>query len=258
MKPSFLLNTKAEALKCRRTAIGWLTFLAAAFLPAINCIILLSRPDIFVPKMQTSPWSSFIRMNWTNNAAAILPVYVILLNNAIAQIEYRNNTWKQVYALPRRYTDIFFSKFIVVLGWLAGYFLLFNACLILSGLATGWINSGYSFAAHPIPFSAMLVITGRVFWGILGVTAVQYWLSLRFKNYIVPLGIGIVLLITGLILMDWDKIVYYPYVYSLFLFLIDAPNHPGTLSSLVISAGLAFAVVILSGLLDIYKLKEKG
>ena len=110
----FLLNIKSEFLKCRYTAALWLTLIAAAFLPAINFVILIERPAFFLAKFQQQPWVSFLNMNWKNGASVILPVFVILINNVIAQVEYKNNTWKQVYALPRKYADIFFSKFIVV------------------------------------------------------------------------------------------------------------------------------------------------
>ena len=258
MKQSFLYNTKAEILKCRNTSAIWLTLLAAAFLPAINCLILLGRPDVFVPKLKIDPWLIFLRMNWKNGASIILPLYVILLNNAIVQIEYRNNTWKQVYALPRRYTDIFFSKWVVVLGFLAAFFIFFNSCMIGAGLVTGWINNGYVFSSRPLPYKTMLILSGRIGWGILGVTALQFWLSLRFRNYIVPIAVGIGLLVTGLVLMDWDKIIYYPYVHSLFLFMAGAPGHPATLQSMMINAGLAFILLLLAGCRDIYMLKEKG
>ena len=258
MAGTFLFNTKAEILKTRGTAALWLLLLAAAFLPAINGIILIERPEIFISKVSASPWLSFLHMNWKNGASVILPVFVILINNVIVQVEYRNNTWKQVYASPRRYADIFFSKFIIVQIFLIAFFILFSLFIIFSGYAVGLLQKGYAFSAHSIPWDSMLAIVVRVYIGISGVTAIQYWISMRYKNFIVPLGVGIGLWMTGIVLMDWDKIIYYPYMYATLLYFIDSPGHMGTLSALTINSVVCFIAAVSLGFWSIYRLEERG
>ena len=49
MVASFILNTKAEFLKSKRTAAFWLTIVGAAFVPVVNSLRLLARPDHFIP-----------------------------------------------------------------------------------------------------------------------------------------------------------------------------------------------------------------
>ncbi|MDF2193191.1 ABC transporter permease [Paraflavitalea sp. CAU 1676] len=258
MNLTFLYNTKAELLKTRRTSIAWLTVLAAAFMPAINCVILLNRPDIFGSKLTVVPWTVFLHMCWKNTAAILLPLYVILLNNAIAQIEFRNHGWKQVYALPRRYADIFFSKFLVVVVFLFLFMILSNVFVLASGYIAGWLNPVYLFSTHAVPVGNILWLSGRIGLGVLGVLAIQYWLSIRFSNYIIPLATGIGLLVAGLVLMDWDKIIYFPYVYSIFLFFSDAPDRAGTLMPLVTYAVIAFMIFLAIGFAEVYHRREKG
>jgi len=258
MANNFLLNTKAEFLKCRHTSALWLTVLAAAFLPAINGIILIEKPVYFVAKFKDQPWLALLRMTWKNGAAVILPMYVILINNVIAQVEFKNNTWKQVYALPRKYADIFFSKFLVVQTYLFAFFICFQLFVILAGYTVSMFQKDYFFNGYPIPAGEMFIIITRLYVAILGVSAIQFWLSTRFRNFIVPLGVGIGLWITGLVLMDWDKIVYYPYMYSTLIFFIDAPKHTGTLSLLYTNAIICFTVAITLGFWNMYTLKERG
>ncbi|MDP4262244.1 MAG: ABC transporter permease [Bacteroidota bacterium] len=260
MKNSFLLNTRAEFLKTKGTAAPWLTLLAAAFLPAINALILINRPDIFVNKLHQDPWLILFYMTWKNGAGLILPVFVILINSVIVQVEYRNNTWKQVYASPRTYADIFFSKFVVVQAFLLFFIIVFTVFTILSGYFVNLFHSEYLFSSHPFRLRVMLVVISRVYAGILGVTAIQYGLSMRFKNFVVPLGIGISLLIAGLILSDWDKIVYYPYLYSLLLFFIGSPSQVGSLGLglLLVNSVICLLLAASLGCWDIYKRKERG
>src|SRR5436190_527959 len=114
MTTTFVLNTRSEFLKLRHTSAFWLTLLAAGFIPAINGIICIEKATDMIPKFSNTPWITFLRYNWKNTAAVILPFYVILLINLVLQLEYRNMTWKQVYASPRKYADIFFSKFVII------------------------------------------------------------------------------------------------------------------------------------------------
>src|SRR5258708_2689498 len=101
MKNTFLISTTTEFLKVRRTSVIWLTLLAAAFMPVINFFICIERPDVMVAKFMPDPWAVFLRFSWKNTVTIILPMFVILVNSMVLQIEYRNNTWKQVYASPR-------------------------------------------------------------------------------------------------------------------------------------------------------------
>src|SRR5689334_9654319 len=114
MIKTVVLNIRSEFLKLRHTSALWLTLLAAGFIPAINAIICIEKATDMIPKFRSTPWVTFLRFNWKNTSAVILPFYVILLINLVLQVEYRNMTWKQVYASPRKYADIFFSKFVVV------------------------------------------------------------------------------------------------------------------------------------------------
>jgi len=254
----FILNTRAEFLKSKRTAVIWITIVAAIFVPVIDFIICLERPDVMISKMQPDFWSPYLHFVWKNTAAIIVPIYTMLIASLIVQIEYRNNTWKQVYASPRKFLDIFFSKLIVINALVFLFFVLFSLFFILSGMAVGVVNTAYHVSDNPIPFEAIAALAGRVYLGIIPVMAIQYWLSLRFKNFVIPLGVGIGLWISGVVLLDWDKIVYYPYMYAPLMFFTDFSKHPETLSTLVINSSVCFVLALLLSAGDIRRLKEKG
>ncbi|WP_315817523.1 ABC transporter permease [Paraflavitalea speifideaquila] len=148
---SFIINTKAEILKCRKTAAYWLTLLASVFVPLLSWLMLVAKPEHFVKKLKPDAWHIFMNMCWEPAAAFFLPMYVILVTSLIVQIEYRNNSWKQVYASPRSYADIFFSKFLVIHLMIIASLVLFNVFMVISALTANALNSGYTFLIHPIP-----------------------------------------------------------------------------------------------------------
>jgi len=258
MTTTFVLNTRSEFLKLRHTSAFWLTLLAAGFIPAINGIICIEKATDMIPKFRDTPWITFLRYNWKNTAAVILPFYVILLINLVPQLEYRNMTWKQVYASPRKYADIFFSKFVIIQILIICFFILFNLFMIASAYTINVFQNGYSFSHTAIPWYMVLQLSIRIYTGILGVTAIQYWMSTRFKNFVLPLGAGLGLWIAGLVLMEWDHIIYYPYMYSTLLFFTDFTRHPDYLPKLIINSLTCFVLALLLGFWNIYQQKERG
>lgn len=258
MKTKFFANTTAEFIKTKRSFALWLTILAALFIPAINVVILLERPDMLLAKFEQTPWLTFFRFNWKNVAAVILPMYIILITNLIVQIEFRNNTWKQVYASPRSFADIFFSKLVVIQVLVPFYMLCFDGFVVLAGLLVHSVNPAYRLTASNIDWDSLLLISGRVYLGCLAVSVIQYWLSLRFRNFVIPLGLGLGLWITGIVLMDWDKIIYYPYVYSTFMFFIDFDKEPQQLVVLVTSSIAALALSVSIAYYDMKHRPERG
>jgi hypothetical protein len=129
---------------------------------------------------------------------------------------------------------------------------------MISGMAAGMANPAYHVSDHAIPFAAIIGIAARIYLGIIPVMAIQYWLSLRFKNFVISLGIGMGLWISGVVLLDWDKIIYYPYMYAPLMFFTDFSRHPETLSKLIINSSVCFVLALLFGAWNIRCLKEKG
>jgi lantibiotic transport system permease protein len=223
---SFVINTGGELLKVRKTLAFWLTIIGSAFIPLVMLIPYLAKPEIFKVRFKTDAWSLHFKEAWQPATAFLMPMFVILVTSLIVQIEYRNNTWKQVYASPRSYADIYFSKYCVVHILILACFILFNMFLVLSGYIANIFYSEYSFFSTPVPWDTLLSYTGKLYVSVLAMTTIQYWISLRFRNYMAPLGIGVGLLIVGFMILGWDKVRYYPYAYPAVTFFIDKPSKP--------------------------------
>jgi hypothetical protein len=259
MRPFFFLSIQVEWLKYKHTSLLWLTVLAALLTPVMKIISCLVSDQLYGMMMRRDPWHFFLMINWHDAAAIILPMYVILLNNAIAQTEYRNNAWKQVYTLPKSYADIFFSTFIVVQVMILLFFACFHLFYLVAGVTVFLYKGIYDFSGFPIPWQQMLLISVRVYAGILAISAIQYWLSVRFRNAMLSVGTGLGLLLGSLLLGGSVKHhLYSPYLFPLFMFSVDHSKEHFSLGILYPLSIASFVLALALGFCNIYSLDEKG
>jgi lantibiotic transport system permease protein len=255
---SFPISLRAEILKTRRSAAFWLSVIGAAFIPAIFFLMYFFKPEVFAQKVDNQPWETHFTNGWQALSIFMLPMFIILTCSLILQLEYKNNTWKQVFASPQSLGNIFFSKFMTIHGMIFFCFFLFNLFMIVSAVAVNTFNKSYHFLDHSINWSFLLRLNFKTYVSILGISAIQYWLSLRFKNFIAPIGIGLALLIASLILSQWEHIYKIPYAHPLLTFLSIKKHETSLLANhewnsmgyFIAFTGLAFA--------DMKYRKERG
>jgi hypothetical protein len=255
---NFITSTRAELLKTKRSAAFWLSVLGALFIPAIFFMMYYFKPEVFIPMLKGDPWQSHFLRGWQSLSAFLLPMFIILVCSLIPQIEYKNNTWKQVFASPQSFGSIFFSKFLTIHLMILFCFTLFTLFMILSALTVNMVNEKFPFLNNAIDLSSLLKMVFKTYVSVLGISAIQYWLGLRFRNFITPIGIGLGLLITSLIIMQWKHIDKVPYAFPIL-----------TLNSLMVkpdkllvnhelnSIGY-FLVFMFIGFFDMKFRKEKG
>ena len=215
---SLIQAIRAERIKNRRTLAFWLSILGAAFIPVVFFLMYYFRSEVFTVQLGTHAWKNHFLKGWQVLSAFMLPMFIILICSLITQIEYKNNTWKQVFASPQTTGEIFFAKLFGIHSLILFCFLLFNVFMISSALLVNALNSKYTFFNDSIDWIGLLKMNFKTYISILGISAIQYWLSLRFKNFIAAIGVGLALLIATLIIMDWEHIYKVPYSYPLLTF----------------------------------------
>jgi len=252
---SFIINTKAEFLKSRRTLAYRAAFIAGSVLPLLYALAYIIYPKAFMAELGSMPWESHAKGSW-QMGAAFFPMYVTVITSLVVQTEYKNNAWKLVYTQPRSYADIFFSKFVVIQLLIMGSLLLFNISIITSGYIADIFRPQYGFFETPPPIAAFARLTARIYIASLCITAIQYWLSLRFKNYITSLGIGIGLTIMAIAILQWDKVVYFPYAFPILTY-FKAMNVKGLASHEWYSL-MYTAIALVLGFWNMVRRKERG
>lgn len=225
MSNAFVHAFAAEWLKKRRSLASWLVIAGSLFTPAIVIVARLARQrqlpqiysaDGFWPQLWTSSWESM--------AIFFLPIGAILATSLVAQIEFKNNAWKQVHALPISLATIFFAKLAVVIAMMVQFFLLFNVAMYLAGLIPCLIVRGVPYPHGPIPLRHFLREDLLFFLDCLPIVGAQYLLSVRFKNFLVPVGVGFLAWVGALAALPWKFGYVIPYTYCMLNYLKDDPK----------------------------------
>lgn len=255
---SLLISTSAELLKTKRSAAFWLSVTGALFLPVIFFLMYYFKPAVFIPQLQPDPWTGHFLRGWQSLSTFLLPMFIILVCSLITQIEFKSNAWKQVFASPQSLAEIFLSKFITIHLMILFCFLLFNIFMFASAIAVNLFNADYPFFSHKINWQDLLLLNLKTYISILAISAIQYWLSLRFKNFITPIGIGLALLITALIIMRWEHIAAVPYAYPALTFLSAVKKQGPLLQNHELNSIGYFLAFSLLAFLDMKYRKERG
>ncbi|HLZ88573.1 MAG TPA: ABC transporter permease [Puia sp.] len=251
---TFAYSFSSEWLKKKRTVASLLTVIGSLLIPMIVLISRLDGGGLAAANRQPRLWEGLYIRNWQLMGLLLLPMGVVLATSLITQLEFRNNTWKQWCTTPQSLTTIFLVKLSVILVMLAEFFLLFTLGIWLTGVLPALFFRDVPYPLESFPWKAISVSSARFFLDILPVVALQYLLSLRFRNFLVPLGAGLGLYVASMIAVHWRHGYWIPYTYSAYNFMGKAPEKWHTHSW---AAGYTLVFIGLAYILYITR-KEKG
>lgn len=214
MQTAFVNSLRAEWMKSRHTAAAWIVVTGAFFVPILAIVMRLTdhgKPQEKV--FEKDLWAMMYQRNWTPMGMFLLPLMLILFTSLVTNLEFKNNTWKQLHTTPQHPLAIYAAKLLVVLLMMIQMFLLFNIGIWLSVVLPGLIFSDLQSPDTPYPYTKYLRGNMWFFIDCLPIVALQYLLSLKFKNFIVPVGIGFSLLVLALLALNARHGYLMPYIY---------------------------------------------
>ncbi|RYY94675.1 MAG: hypothetical protein EOO11_17405 [Chitinophagaceae bacterium] len=209
---------RSEILKTKRTASIYFTLIGAAAVPLILLLNMLVDNDV-IEATRKDPLNGIFKLASEINGMVFFPVFVILVCTLLPQIEYRNNTWKQVFASPQKKGNVFLAKFFNI-NLLIVLFLVANLVFMwLVLVAVHFLDPALDLLHRPFDAKRQLLRTGNAYITILALCAFQFWLGLRFRNFIVPCAIGVALWLTATMMtMEFKSslMIYFPYSFQIF------------------------------------------
>jgi lantibiotic transport system permease protein len=261
MMTTFIHSFQSEWLKMKRSLAFWMVVIGGFFTPSIVIVARLFHYDKLQQIYSDEHfWNALWKNSWESMALFFLPLGAILSTSLITQIEYKNNTWKLLHTLPLSFTTIFFAKLAVILVLMLEFFALFNLGIYLSALVPYLLVSGTPYPAQPLPYMFFLRENGLYFLDCLPIVALQYLISLKFKNFLVPVGLGFVFWIAALGALSWKYGYIIPYTYGMFNYLKDVTETRAIVPDAnvhLLAIGYFIVITLASYILYITK-KEKG
>lgn len=258
---AFINSFQSEWLKTKRSLAFWMVVIGGFFTPTIVIVARLVRYKQ-VPELYAAEdfWNLLWKNSWESMAIFFLPLGAILSTSLIAQIEYKNNTWKQLHTLPLSYTTIFFTKLAVILVLMLQFFVLFNIGIYLSALIPYLLISGTPYPTQPLPYQDFLAANALYFVDTLPIVALQYLIALRFKNFLVPVGLGFVFWVGSLAALTWQYGFAIPYTYPMYNYLASGVQTKAIIPDVNIHllAAVYFVVITTVSYVLYLTKKEKG
>jgi hypothetical protein len=245
---SLLISLQSESVKIKRSSVFYLCFIVAAIVPHILFFDVVTPSDGGKEVIQQESLDKYFGHAKQVFNFVFLPLFIILISTLLMQIEYRNNTWKQVLTSPQKMINVFLSKFVTLHLLIILFIASFLTFLFIGVLLINLIHP--DLFKKEFNLQAALLANWHVYVSVFAISAIQFWLSLRFKNFIAPLAIGFCLWIMAplmLFSLNWSFADYYPYSFPIQLVAMEekpgfVPNIP-LIQLLSLGYGIFFLAV---------------
>ena len=215
MNATLFYSIQSEWMKTKRSAAFWLVLIGGFFMPAILTLVHLVYIKRLGKIYETTPfWEKWLINAWESMSILLVPMGIVLATSLIAQLEYKNNAWKQVHTTPQSLTIVFFAKYTVVLLLMLQLFVLFGCGMYLAGAIPAWYYGHIQYPSEVFPWGKFIQINASFYVMALPIVALQYLLSIQFKNFIVSLGAGVALVVGAIIALSWRYVYLIPYTYG--------------------------------------------
>ncbi len=258
---NLIISLKSEFLKTKRSPI-WLFTIAMALIVPIFVLIIFKEEHDGVPSDQIKvfskdAWNFYFYQGRGMISIVFLPMFIVLISTLLPQIEYRNHTWKQIFASPQSYGKIYFAKFLIFNLFILSYFIAHSMFMGISGLLSGMLNPKFNFSGNSLDWLQFATKMAQAYLAILPLATLQFWMGLRFKSFLIPVGVGVLFSILGMInmigykLIDPDKFFFN---YAAFIFFKENV----TRIPYVLWCSAAYAsVILLIGFFDFSRVRER-
>ena len=215
---SLSITLRSEILKTKKTAAFYFTLAGASVVPIIFLLNALTDSD-GMDATRKDPLNNLFKLLSEMNGYAFFPWFIILICTLLPQVEYKNNTWKQVLTSPQTKANLMLAKFLnihlLMLLFLVSTHLFMFAAIVIANVAVPAIG----FFDHPLDGEKVVTNAANAYVTMLAVCTLQFWIGLRFKNFIIPIAIGLALWLTGTMLaLQFNSALanYFPYSFQVF------------------------------------------
>ncbi len=248
---SFRRSLEAEILKGRNSFAFWLAWIGTTCILLAFFLILWASPEKGM-SAAGNPWKHLVDFYYAGTDFMLLPLFVIIIASLVTHLEHRGNMWKHLYVLGVSRWHLYTSKLVFIILLFACAHAYFITGMLLSGVVLGILQPSRGLLSHLPDMGQVFSLAFKTILSVLGLLAIQYWISMRFKSFIVPLGTGVIGFVMATILIESEPVVQWiPYAYPLLYTQVYrgqyAVAHWGILSEIELYSLLYFALFTVSG-----------
>lgn len=208
----FILSFRSEFYKTRKTMGFW----GAILLPLLLCLLLFigffSHSDKLAKLPGPMVWFEFATPILVVMGSLLLPMLIVFEAYSVNNIEHKAETWKSLFSLPLSKWSVYSAKYLYA-------FSLILLCLALFVLFTLGFGNLLSVLKPSLKFneysvgSTLVQIYFKLLLSSFGILSIQFILSLLFRDFLKPMGIGFVATVSGIIManLDWQYAYLFPY-----------------------------------------------
>lgn len=215
MKPiSFFTILKSEHYKLRFNIAIWLFLLFPLFMTLCVDIYVLHKhaDDIYNPAITIdyNPWVWVLGRYIFDFYALLYPILAAILSYSLCDVEYKNYGFRLLFTRPISKLTIYSSKIVFLLEINFISFLIGYLTFLLSGFALDKLLPGYEFSSYNVN-NLIASYFLYLFIALSAVSFIQYYLSLIFKSFVLPIGFASLMTIFCIIAQNKDYIYLIPY-----------------------------------------------
>jgi hypothetical protein len=221
----FILSFRSEFYKTRKTAGLW----SAVILPLLLCLLIFMGFYSKSPQMAAEPgimlWIQFSGAILGVMGSLLLPMLIVFIGYSVNSMEHKADTWKSLFSLPISKLSVYSAKFLYALFLVFLCLTLFVVFTLGFGYLLGTIKPELKFHDYSMA-STLTQLYFKLFLASFGILSIQFLLSLLFRDFLKPMGIGFIATITGVILAanNWEYAYLFPYSHPM-LALSVLPHH---------------------------------
>jgi hypothetical protein len=220
----FILSFRSEFYKTRKTMGFW----SSVILPLLICFLIFlgffNKGDQLVHQPGMIVWIMFASIILAIMGSLLLPMLIVFIAYSVNSIEHKADTWKSLFSLPISKFSIYAAKYLYALFLVFICLALFVLFTVGFGNLLGALKPQLKFSEYSI-LSYLSQLYFKLFLSSLGILSIQFLLSLLFRDFLKPMGIGFICTIAGVILAGnkWTYAYLFPYSHPM-LTITTMPN----------------------------------
>jgi hypothetical protein len=171
-------------------------------------------------------WFQFAAPVLVVMGSLLLPMLIVFEAYSVNNIEHKAETWKTLFSLPLSKWSVYTAKYLYALFLIVLCLALFVLFTIGFGNLLGLLKPALKFSDYHIE-ATLAQVYFKLLLSSLGILSIQFLLSLLFRDFLKPMGIGFVATVAGIIMANvgWKYAYLFPYSHPMLTVRSIAPNN---------------------------------